>query len=134
MATDWACGVCGTVNKGNTTGRCLGCGDNVALPPLALVCPTTGAVLKTGQQLQVGQALLKRYGFGGEAAYASEPQFELVPDRENQVWRVFPVASARNATCYNGARLAPSGAVLAAGGVIELGPGKLRLRVELEKA
>lgn len=97
-----------------------------------LTCRTGGQTLRTTQLLRVGQKLLQR--FGEDARYASEAQFELVPDPDAGVWKVLPVPGTRNATCYAGVKLDAAGAVLATGGVIELGPGKLRLHVELEGA
>jgi hypothetical protein len=129
MATSWVCKDCGTQNEGKAL-RCLGCGKTAPLLPVVLTCPTSGHFLRTSQRLRVGRALLAR--FGADAKFASEPQFELIPDLEAGTWRVVTCAAARNRTCYAGAPVESEGVVLEVGGMIELGPGKLRLRVGLE--
>lgn len=127
----WACPECGTQNDAKAT-RCIGCGKAARLPPIVLRGTDRGANLRTSQPLRVGRALLAR--FGEDSGYAAEPQFELVSDADAGVWRVLPIQGTKNATCYAGVKLDSNGAILATGGVIEIGPGKLKLRVELEGA
>lgn len=131
MTIDWACPDCGIPYKAGDH-RCLGCGKAARLRPIVLFGRDRSATLRTSQPLRVGRSLLAR--FGDESGYAAEPQFELVPDADARAWRVLPIPGTKNATCYGGTKLDSNGAVLESGGVIELGPGKLRLRIELEGA
>ena len=131
MADAKACPGCGTAN-GAAAVACMGCGVPLRLPPLRLVGLGGGPSLRTTQPLKVGRALLKQ--FGADSQFAAEPQFELVPDVEARAWRVLACAGARNATCYAGVPVGPDGALVETGGVVEIGPGKLKLRVELEGA
>ncbi|MGL6074902.1 MAG: hypothetical protein ACRC8S_12140 [Fimbriiglobus sp.] len=127
---EWVCAACGTQNAASLH-QCLGCNTHRPLPTLVLSADNGGPVLRTTQRLWVGRALLAQ--FGDDARYAAEPQFELVPDINAGGWRVLPTHAARNHTCYGGVPLNPGGVILDDGGVIELGPGKLHLRVRLER-
>jgi hypothetical protein len=132
MPDAWKCEQCGHENAGGDA-RCASCGLATVSRRLRLICSATGQSLVTTQTLRIGSALLKR--FGDEAVYASEPQFELRRDVSVGAWTLAHCSGAKNATCLAGLRLVNGVAMpLKTGDIVEIGPGKLKMRVELEGA
>lgn len=122
----WSCRECGQPND-DAEGECAGCGL-VRLPDrIVLVSQATGRRLSLGVSTAVGRRLLASFA-GPEAAYAAEPQFEIV--RQEERWIVRHVPTARNPTFWNGEAMAESWQRLENGGTVSLGPHVLKLRVE----
>ena len=129
MADSWQCRGCGTTNL-PLEFQCLGCGTAVSAR-IVLTSMSTGIVLDTSQPLKVGRVLLRTLD-QDDAKYIAEPQFELVRDGTDGSWRIVPAPGTPNKTCYGGVPLDSKGQALAAEGIIEIGPGKMKLRVSFE--
>jgi hypothetical protein len=127
----WKCPKCGFENDaaGNRCGA--GCGFVRVPKRTVLASETTNQHLRMHVSTLVGKVLLMRLD-PSDAIYASEPQFEIIKDERLGAWAIRHHDTARNPTYLNGERLDNVAHALAAGGIISIGPDRLKLRVILE--
>lgn len=127
----WKCPTCGYDNTNSSTECGGGCGTFHSPARLILTCKRTGLTIRMHTHTHVGRALLRRIDHE-EAVYASEPQFELMPDPRSGQWLLRHHANARNPTYHNG-QPAPTHAVpVGSGDSLSLGPSYLLLTITLE--
>lgn len=122
----WKCPQCGVQNADDKKG-CEACGY-VEFGALALTSVETTKEIKTNIEIEVGKHLLRTF-CGEEVRYAGEPQFKLVKDAVLGGWAILPAAGATNPTFFNGAALPETATKLEDGGVISIGPEKMKITV-----
>lgn len=129
----WKCPKCGFEEE--TPGsRCGGgCGYVRLAKRVVLTCESTNQQLRMHVNTAVGKSLLMRLD-PADGVYASEPQFEIARDEALAAWVIRHDGSAKNPTFYNGEGLGDTPQTIADGGIISIGPDRLKLRVILEDA
>jgi len=125
----WKCPQCGVNNADDTKRTCEACGFT-EFGTLVLASAETGKEIKTNIDMVAGKNLLKTFA-GDESRFASEPQFKLTRDAALGGWAIQAVTGATNPTFYNGAALPETAVKLDEGGVISIGPEKMKLTVKL---
>jgi hypothetical protein len=129
----WKCPRCGTENTPGERPCVGGCGYTRMAVRVVLTSEATGKKLRMHVSTPVGQSLLRTIA-DGEAAYASEPQFEIVKDEERGAWLIRHSVAARNPTYFNGLKIGEDTPSLAEGARITIGQERTKLTVSLEDA
>lgn len=125
----WKCPQCGVMGADDRR-VCEAC-SFVEFGSLTLVSAVTGKELKVNLDTTVGRSLLRSLG-DEDAKYASDPQFMLKKDAALGAWSVNQALVARNPTFYNGTQVPDDAPVkLEQGGVLSIGPEKMKLTVQL---
>lgn len=123
------CQSCGTWND-HATGPCPVCGYIVMAGLVRLVGSRTGGSRDFRLSTRIGRRLLNLIA-GEEAIYASEPQFEIIKDTVAGCWLIRHLSVAVHPTYYDGRPVGDELVPLQTGGVITIGPHRMKLDVAL---
>jgi hypothetical protein len=123
------CQMCGDM-RANLVGPCEVCGHCMLQESVRLTDPGSGLSREFRVSTSVGRRLLEKIA-GDEAIYASELQFEIVKDQRAGHWMLRHISTAVHPTYYNGHPIDGEPAILATGGVITIGPVRMKLNVVL---
>lgn len=127
----WKCPTCGMDNAPGVRFCIGGCGYARIAARVVLTSEATGKKLRMHISTPVGRSLLRTLA-EGDAAYASEPQFEIVRDEERGAWMIRHSAGARNPTYFNDLKIGDEMPSLADGAHISIGRERMKLTVNLE--
>jgi hypothetical protein len=124
----WKCPQCGVENADDKK-SCEACG-HVEFGTLVLTAAETGKEIKINLEMAVGKQLLRTF-CGEEARFASDPQFTLNKDAALGGWAIAATSGATNPTFYNGNALPEIATRLEDGGIISIGPEKMKVSVRV---
>ena len=130
----WKCKKCGYDNAPTSNAAvCLSCGR--LSQSRVVLTSDSGVAIKCAIDTLVGVNLLRKAN-QDDAKYASQEQFKIYRDSSihgNQTgWAILHCTSAKNPTYLDGVALNTEGIPLNAGGVITIGPTRMRLVVSFE--
>jgi hypothetical protein len=124
----WKCPQCGVENEDGAR-RCEACG-HIVFGKLSLTAGATGQSVSFTIDTDVGKHLLRTF-VGDEAKYCSEPQFRVVKEVALGGWAIVPSPGAVNPTYLDGRPLGPTPELLSDGGVVSVGPDRVKLTIRI---
>lgn len=124
----WKCPSCGFDNADECSECEGGCGHIPIPRQLILLSQATGRKIAILISTSVGKNLLLTFA-GGDAVYASEPQFMIRKDSARGGWFLEHASSAKNPTFVNGVPVGGESSKLESTCVLSIGPEKMRLEV-----
>lgn len=124
----WKCPSCGFANYSTQPDCGGGCGYEKIPHRLTLVAAETGKEVSVSITTAFGKDLLRSFA-GGDAVYASNPQFVICKDYDEGGWFLEHSADAKNPTFLNGNTVVATRVRLEATNILSIGPEKMRLEV-----